>query len=167
MVGSNKEEISSSPGAVRVLELFCSLLSYITRRMQRGWREWESRANEGKLRNVVEDVLLWYMLAGWQGRRVPALPTKPGCPSQAASHRGWSWDRWGTGLPLWFGFLGIDRQNYVMSGKCRTNQEHRPPVNNTFPFFINLLLDLSSLSQYFLILISVSFSDCQTSLHRC
>ena len=110
--------------------------------MQRGWREWESRANEGKLRNVVENVLLLYMLAGWQGRRVPALPTKPGCPPQAASHRGWSWDRWGTGLPLWFGFLGIKRQNYVMSGKCRTNGKHRPPVNSTFSFFINLLVDL-------------------------
>ena len=44
-----------------------------------------------------------------------------------------------------------------MSGKRRTNQKHRPPVNNTF--FINLLLDLSSISQHFLILLSVSFSD--------
>ena len=158
MAGSSKEETSSSPGAVRVLELSsCSLLSYITRRMRRGWREWESRANEGKIRNVVEDVLLLYRLAGWQGRRVPALPTKSGCPPQAASHRGWSWVHWGTGLPLWCGFLGIERQNYVMSGKRRTNQKHRPPVNNTF--FINLLLDLSSISQYFLILLSVSFSD--------
>ena len=109
------------------------------------------------MRNVVEDVSLLYRLAGWQGRRVPALPTKPGCPPQAASHHGWSCVRWGTGLPLWFGFLGIERQNYVMSGKRRTNQKHWPPVNNTF--FINLLLDLSSISQHFLILLSVSFSD--------
>ena len=134
--------------------------------MQRGWREWESRANEGKLRNVVENVLLLYMLAGWQGRRVPDLPSKSGCPPQASSHHGCSWVRWGTGWPLWFGFLGIERQNYVITGTCRTNQKHQPPVNNTFPFFINLLLDLSSISQY-LFLLSVSFSDCHFSLHKC
>ena len=80
---------------------------------------------------------------GWMtGQESPSPPSKPGCPPQAASHRGWSWVRWGTGLPLWFGFLGIKRQNYVMSGKCRTNGKHRPPVNSTFSFFINLLVDL-------------------------
>ena len=71
MAGSTKEETSSSPGAVRVLELSsCSLLSYITRRMRRGWREWESRANEGKIRNVVEDVLLLYRLAGYRNTKM-------------------------------------------------------------------------------------------------
>ena len=40
MVGSSKEENSSRPGAVRTLELSsCSLLRYITSRMQRGWKE--------------------------------------------------------------------------------------------------------------------------------
>ena len=104
---------------------------------------------------------------GWMtGQESPSPLSKPGCPPQAASHHGWSWVRWGTGWPLWFGFLGIERQNYVITGTCRTNQKHQPPVNNTFPFFINLLLDLSSISQY-LFLLSVSFSDCHFSLHKC
>lgn len=115
------------------------------------------------MRNVVEDILLLYRLTGWQGRRVPALLPKPGCPPQAASHHGWSCVRWGTGLPLWFGFLGLKRHNYVITGKYRINQKHQPPVNNSFSFFINLLLSLFSISQYFLFLLSVPFSDCHFS----
>ena len=134
--------------------------------MQRGWREWDSRANEGKQKCGWRCFAL--VQVGWMtGQESPSPPPKPGCPPQAACHRDWSWVRWGTGCPLWFGFLGIKRQNYVITGTCRINWKLRPPVNNTFPFFINLLLDLSSISQYFLIPLSVSFSDCQISLHRC
>jgi len=132
--------------------------------MQRGWKEWESRANEGKQKCGWRCFAL--VQVGWMtGQEIPSPPHKPGCPPQAATHHGSSWVCWGTVRPLWFGFLGIERQNYVMSGKCRINQKHWPPVNNTF--FINLLLDLSSISQYFLILLSVSFSGCHFSLHRC
>ena len=93
MVGSSKEETSSSPGAVRVLELSsCSLLSYITRRICRGRRERESKANERKLRNVIEDVLLMYRLLDDRAGESQPSP-QAWLPSQSSLSHGWSWVR--------------------------------------------------------------------------
>lgn len=119
------------------------------------------------MRNVVEDILLLYRLTGWQGRRVPALLPKPGCPPQAASHHGWSCVRWGTLLPLWFGFLGLKRHNYVITGKCRINQKHQSPVNNSFSFFHKLATQ--SLLYFSILLISAFSPIFRLSFfsHRC
>lgn len=160
MVGSSKEETSSSPGAVRVLEpSSCSLLSYITRRMQRGWKEWESRANEGKQKCGWRRFAL--VQVGWMtGQKSPSSPTKLGCPPQAASHRGWSWVRWGTGRPLWFGFLGIKRQN------CFVREMQNKPETSTsckqhFVFFHKLatwsLVYFSILISAFSLIFRLSF----------